>query len=184
MPSKDDIQTDEGTNLLPVDEGANVLTPEVAAAIKTIKEAITSAEGEGEPGLPRIQLIIGELEDAVFSNAAAVVARSRPADGEVPQAVMLFGARNLEVLARALKGTNTLASGLRFVLLEAPEELVVAHAAAADDLAGLASNEELSREGATALAVCREIAEAGGFGGRIKSREGVGSGDVDAEKAS
>lgn len=156
-------------NMLPVADGATVLDPEVAAAISTIKEAIRRDEEEGEPGLRRINLLMGELDDAVFG-AASTSRPARPTPGdEIPQALTLFGSRNLEVLARALTEPETFASALRFLLGEAPEELVVAHAQAAHALTQQGANEGLSRTGAAALRVCREVAEGRGFAGRLKS---------------
>jgi hypothetical protein len=162
---------DGDDNLLPTAEDANVLEPDVAEAVSTIKDAIRRYEGEGEAGRGRISLLMGEVDDALFSASTTSRAASPAADEGLTEGLFLYGARSLELLARLLKEAGALDSGLRYLLNDAPEELVIAHAAAAAELAKQEGNEGLSRNGAEALRVCREVAERRGFAGRIKSGE-------------
>jgi hypothetical protein len=162
---------DGDDNLLLAAEDANVLEPDVAEAVSTIKGAVRRYESEGESGLRRITHLVGEVDDALFSASSTSRAARKPAAEVMSEGLFLYGARSLELLARLLKEAGALDSGLRYLLNEAPEELVIAHAAAAAELARQEGNEGLSRNGAEALRVCREVAERRGFAGRLKSGE-------------
>jgi hypothetical protein len=155
-------------NLLPLDESAGALPQDCSEAIRTLGAQVAEYERRGEDGLRPLSLLLERLDEEIFSTGVAAKARAQSRKRDtIDGGVLLFAARNLEVLLRALADDRLLSSGLGYVLREAPEDFVIAHALAAIDVIRAAEDEGLRSRGKVAYGSCLEIARERGFGGRV-----------------
>lgn len=162
-------------NRLPLEPGdRTVLSAESAAAIETLRGEIARLAAEGPGGLVQIRTLLDVVGEAVFSSGEAVIAGGQEEHEEVAEALLLFASRNLEFASRAQLEPELFSSGIRYLLREAEEGIVVAHAMAAASLLTTGSSESLRDQGRRAFEECRRIAGERGFGPRVDGLVGGG----------
>lgn len=167
MADQPPSDNDEERALSPDESDQTILAPEVAGAITTLKLEIARLEGEGAAGLRGLRILLDEVGAAIFDYGERVIAVQQE-EGEAPSRTMiLFAGRNLEAMVRYLIDADLLSSGVRFILREADESMVVAHAMAAVELLRVGSTDHLRAQGERAYKECQIIAHERGFGARV-----------------
>ncbi len=165
----------EDNNLLPLEtDDPSVLSPDSLQAIQTLGAEITRLEQLGEEGLPQIRLLLDTLGETVFSTGERVIGRQQEQTDFLPPGLIKFAERNLELFVRTtdinlLKDEDLVSSMLSFILREAEEDYVVAHALAAVGIIRQGSTDDLRTRGQRAYELCLNIARTRGFGPRVES---------------
>jgi len=159
------------SELLLLDNAADALiTEDARGAIQTLSLVITSLAGQGEDGLRALNLLLEMVGEAVFSTGERALVRRQEASENLPVVLITFATRNVEVLARALDDgrAEQIPSALRYLLSEASEEMVIAHALASLDVMRSSSGAHLRDRGYKCYEVCLEVAAKRGFGARVQ----------------
>lgn len=159
----------EDDNQLPLEsDDRTVLSAESAVAISTLMIEIERLAGLGDDGLHQLRVLLDAVGEAVFSTGESVIASRQEGDEDVPGTLILFAGRNLEFASRAQVEPDLFASGVRYILREADESMILAHAMAASSLIRTGSSEDLREQGRRAYEECRRIASERGFAPRVE----------------
>ncbi len=162
-------RTHETNNLLVLDDDdATSLSQQSISAIHTLRTEIASYEQQGEEGLAKLIALLNALGEAVFATADEAIARQQEADSDSSHSLIQYGSRNLDVILRALNDSDDFQSAVRYIMREAPEDIIVAHGLAAIDVMRTASGAHLRQRGEDAYRACMEIAHIRGGARRLQ----------------